>query len=310
MDKKELKIQEFDIELLNKSSIADYSDGDIAIIDSTNSMADLKPVYAKMNFVILCTRGRIQFNLNNRTINLYKNEILLSLSYVILDNYLISDDFECKILCLSDRAIQSLLHGKIDRWNFSVYIRNNNIVRLSEDGMRQYGYYHHLIKYKMDHRDQPHSRVIIHSLIRAMLLELCGMLEEDVNYSHEEHPSHGRVLFSQFLSLLQRKEIRRQPVGRYAYELAITPKYLTVICQKYSGRTAFDWIEQYTIEDIRYHLLHTDLSIKEISVKLGFANISFFGSYVRKHFNMSPTEIRKGMVNKEIKEQKTQGDRE
>ena len=49
---------------------------------------------------------------------------------------------------------------------------------------------------------------------------------------------------------------------------------------------------QYTVEEIRYYLKHTELSIKEISAHLGFSNMSHFGSYVRKHLGVSPSEFR------------------
>ena len=109
----------------------------------------------------------------------------------------------------------------------------------------------------------------------------------------ETGASHGKTLFDKFLSLLASKEIKHQPVDVYASELNITPKYLTMLCTKYSGRPASDWIAQYTKEDIRYNLLYTSLSIKEICTKLGFPNISFFGSYVRRLFGVSPTQLRK-----------------
>ena len=70
-----------------------------------------------------------------------------------------------------------------------------------------------------------------------------------------------------------------------------------------------DWITQYCKEDIRYYLCHTDLTVKEVCTKhylchtdltvkevctkLGFTNLSFFGSYVRKCFGVSPSALKK-----------------
>ena len=46
------------------------------------------------------------------------------------------------------------------------------------------------------------------------------------------------------------------------------------------------------LEDIRYYLRQTDLSIKQICDKLAFPNPSFFGKYVKDHFGMTPLEFR------------------
>ena len=93
--------------------------------------------------------------------------------------------------------------------------------------------------------------------------------------------------------MLTTEEVKRQPVSVYAARLNITPKYLTMVCTRYSGKSAMDRITQYCKEDIRYYLCHTDLTVKEVCTKLGFTNLSFFGSYVRKCFGVSPSALKK-----------------
>ena len=66
----------------------------------------------------------------------------------------------------------------------------------------------------------------------------------------------------------------------------------TRFCQQYSDKAASEWINQYVVEDVRHALKSTTLTIKEISDSLGFASISHFGSYVRRHFGMSPSKVR------------------
>lgn len=78
----------------------------------------------------------------------------------------------------------------------------------------------------------------------------------------------------------------------YASQLFISPKYLTIICKKNSDKTANDWIREYTLADISYYLRNTELSVKEISIKLGFPNTSFFGKYVKEHFGCTPLAYR------------------
>ena len=56
-----------------------------------------------------------------------------------------------------------------------------------------------------------------------------------------------------------------------------------------------DGMEQ---DDVRYYLLNSDMSVKEICDHLGFPNLSFFGKYCRRAFGLSPTEFRKQKGNK------------
>lgn len=46
------------------------------------------------------------------------------------------------------------------------------------------------------------------------------------------------------------------------------------------------------LEEIRYYLKNTDLSMKQVADQLGFANPSFFGKYVKEHFGMTPLQFR------------------
>ena len=105
------------------------------------------------------------------------------------------------------------------------------------------------------------------------------------------------VLFRRFIELLASTRIKQRKVSWYAEKLCISPKYLSTICKQVSGKTAYCWINEYVVIDIRYWLKNTNKTIKEIADILEFPNISFFGTYCRNHFGISPTEYRKQLRN-------------
>ena len=102
----------------------------------------------------------------------------------------------------------------------------------------------------------------------------------------------GNNHFQRFLDLLHSLEVKHHSTKWYASELCITPKYLSFICKKNSGKTANEWITEHVMEDIRYNLKQTDYSNKQICDMLGFPNTSFFGKYVKDHFGMTPMQVR------------------
>lgn len=71
-----------------------------------------------------------------------------------------------------------------------------------------------------------------------------------------------------------------------------TPKYLTTVVKKVSGKSVSQWIDIYLIDQITFHLKTTSLTIAEIADKLNFSNASFFGKYVKMHTGKSPTKLR------------------
>ena len=74
--------------------------------------------------------------------------------------------------------------------------------------------------------------------------------------------------------------------------MCISPKYLSAICKRNSGKSANKWITEKLTGDVRYYLHQTDLSIKQICDLLGFSSQSLFCKYVKEHIGMTPMEFR------------------
>ena len=105
--------------------------------------------------------------------------------------------------------------------------------------------------------------------------------------------SRGSLLFKQFMEMLSSIEVKPRNVEFYSRKLYVTSKYLSNVCKVNSGKTAYDWIIEYVVEDVYRLLSHSEMSVKEISNYLDFPNISFFGKFVKAHLGCSPTEFRK-----------------
>lgn len=274
-----------------------YTDGDISIIDNIKDVARFYPLKPESNLIALCCRGRVSMTINDRRVELNTGSILLLPPKVNVEHCDSTADFECKVLSLSDYIVQHLLRDKIDVWHRSIYVNQTNIVRMSETCKEDFTFYYALLRSKIKNNDSSVSSIeIVQALIRVLLLELCSILEHMTDIPSEKKMSQGKQLFNKYLNIISTNEVKRQPIAQYASQLAITPKYLTMLCLKYSGKTASDWVIQYTIEDIRFYLKNTGLSIKEIAAKMGFANMSHFGSYVRKHLGMSPSDFREQVL--------------
>lgn len=276
------------------NSVVDYSEGDVVIIDHLSDFSSVYPLKPKTIFIALCYRGGVSLKLDGKEMTMAVGDVIVYPANVKLEDFQYENHFQCKVICLSEHIIQGLLRDKIESWNNVVYINRVNRIKLSDGCMEEIDFYYALIRAKLQNKRRTPQYRIMQSLLRALLLELCFALEDANGGQIEQHLSQGKLLFNRFLSLISNSEVKRQPIAKYASQLAITPKYLTMLCLKYSNKTASDWVVQYTTEDIRYYLKTSNLSIKEISAKLGFSNMSHFGSYVRKHMHKSPSEFRRG----------------
>lgn len=274
--------------------IVDYAEDDLSTHDKVKDIARLFPLRPMSNLIALCRRGQLRVKNSDNNFEFREGEVFICPPNVYFDDINFSEDFECRILCISDHLIQGVLRNKADVWHHAVYINQPNIFNISAVSQDEFKLYYTLIRSKLTNHDDAQPKEILLAVVRAFLLELCHYLENTQSLDRGHKLSQGKLLFNKFISLLSNSDVKRQPITSYASELAITPKYLTMLCLKYSNKTASEWVAQYTLEEIRFYLKSSNLSIKEISAKLGFSNMSHFGSYVRKHLGVSPSEYRHG----------------
>ena len=159
-----------------------------------------------------------------------EGEVFICPPNVDFDEINFSDDFECRILCISDHLIQGVLRNKADVWHHAVYINQPNIFNISAVSQEEFKHYYTLIRSKLTNHDDALPKEILLSVVRAFLLELCHYLEGTRNIDRGQKLSQGKLLFNKFISLLSSSDVKRQPITVYASELAITPKYLTMLC--------------------------------------------------------------------------------
>lgn len=109
----------------------------------------------------------------------------------------------------------------------------------------------------------------------------------------EEKRNNAGTIYQRFNALLLNTIPKPREVKWYAEALSVTPKYLTTITKRLSGRCVSDWIDEAVIADIRRLMIHTEESMKQIAAIAGFNNAAFFGKYVKSHTGMTPIQLKK-----------------
>jgi AraC-like DNA-binding protein len=104
---------------------------------------------------------------------------------------------------------------------------------------------------------------------------------------------HRKRLVDQFMQLVEQSDGRVRKVDDFARQLNVTPKYLSVLLKETMNRRPSDVIQLFTLKAIERRLRFSDMTMQEIAYDLNFANVSFFGKYVKEHLGMSPLEYRK-----------------
>ncbi len=274
--------------------IADYSDGDIVVLDKIGVAPVEGTVKVDMVLMIYCMSGRLQGEINGKTHQAQAGDVVICLPNSYLTNYMMSPDFESKIIGFSYSAIQHNTPITRDALDMMDYVSKHPVIHLDLERQALINKYYTIISHKIKHPHGYFHKEIMHGLFQCAVFELCAIIAPHVEYSEGGGSmKQANLLFRKFIGLLTQNEGKTCSVKKYAEELCITPKYLSFISKTVSGKTALEWIHEYTVKAIERYLKHSNMSIKEIADMLEFPNLSFFGKFTKSHLGVSPTEYRR-----------------
>ncbi|RYG06517.1 MAG: AraC family transcriptional regulator [Chitinophagaceae bacterium] len=88
--------------------------------------------------------------------------------------------------------------------------------------------------------------------------------------------------------------IRLRSAKEFALSLSIHPNHLNALLKKHTGENLSTQIKNRLLEESKVLLLHTDWSLQDIAVSIGFAEQSNFNQFFKKHTGVTPNSFRKG----------------
>ena len=271
----------------------DYSDGELAIINHLTFCSRMHATQIDKVFIVICSQGELRFEMDGTDYAITKDEVFVGYPNAIYNHFEATYDLRCRLVSLSKSLLQEMLYPNQNIWNKTLFLKKHYIIHLSEEEVAMQNCMNTVLTYNLKSNKTTFRKEIIHSLVQCVIYELCRTLSTFVQSESSQETNQRKILFDRFVSLLTSNDIKKQPLSYYADKLCVSTRYLTMVCREVSGRTAYDWICDYVQNDVRFYLLHTNLSIKEIAVKLGFCNLSFFGKYVRENLGKSPSEFRR-----------------
>ena len=151
--------------------------------------------------------------------------------------------------------------------------------------------------------EEPDSFELIASYIHLLFVHIRRLYDKSLQTEKElliMAKESDLALFNKFKELLnaQAKEKEVLPensrsVGYYAEQLFVHPNYLNAVVKRVTDNTALSLIHEQVIALAKTMLLHTELTVKEISFRLSFSEPTHFGSFFKKYTGLTPAEFRK-----------------
>ena len=271
---------------------------DIIVSDNLDELLQCFSNENDCSLIIYCTEGKLQIEINEQQYLLRPHDLLLCRSDLIIGNYMHSPDMKCGAVAVRKHALDDIFYLCVREdtkwWEKSKYILQHPVIHMDERQQELIQLFNRLFQLYREDTRSGLSENIRRIFAQAAIYELLCWLEESIKQTPETEHKQGRqeILFRDFARLLQENKGRQREVRWYADRLAVTPKYLSVVCNTVTGKSAQGVINDLTVQEIKRLLLRTDMSVKEICVELDFVSLSFFCKYVKRHLGMTAHQYR------------------
>ena len=186
------------------------------------------------------------------------------------------------------------LHNEIDKYSFFDYEANEALHLSPREEQIVWDLFSKIDGEYEDNPDE-YSREIILTHIDSMLkysqrfykrqfinrAELSGKTVSKFNAILADHAfSNGLPSVSELASLLH-----------------LSPRYLSDLLKRETGKTAIELIHIYLINEAKNRLKTDEQRISEIAFELGFENLSYFSRFFKKETGVSPAQFKKQLFN-------------
>ena len=250
---------------------------------------ELQQIYVTGTFSFsLCRRGTTEFMIGDQKYRIKKNHLIIMLPKQLVGFSQTSPDYEAGLICISGDYFRERFKGIIPLF---LTMKYQPIIELNEEEVNRLEWYQLLLSKRTGNPNSQFFYTAVHNLIHALFYELYGFIVNQ-SRSTEFKLSHQMNIFNQFIMLVEEYHMEERSVMFYADKLCLTPKYLSAIVRKASGKFAGEWIDHYVITLAKSLLASSSKTVQEIGYELNFSTPSSFIKYFKRIMKVPPREYR------------------
>ena len=204
-----------------------------------------------------------------------------------------SDNFSAYIILAAESFIlDTLLDKKPIPISHFVDMKESPHLRITDEELEALKYSADRILYYM-RREHNFKKDMLHNTFYNFILEASnifsnrdGTRKQKLNLSRKEN------IIRHFMHLVEEYAMEQHGPSFYSDKLCISTQYLSIILKEITGQTSNYWIAKKLTAQAKIFLRTPNMTIKEITEKLHFADQSSFGKFFKKHTGISPKKYR------------------
>lgn len=128
------------------------------------------------------------------------------------------------------------------------------------------------------------------ALLRALLMMLSRHITLKDNAANKV--GYKRSVFNRFRVLIEDHFKERWSISRYAEQMCLTENRLNRICRSFTGKSAFEILQDRILLEAQRYLVYTTAPLTEIAYDLGLNDAAYFCRFFKKRTGLTPSAYR------------------
>lgn len=268
--------------------LTDNIDEDWANTDCDNSWTT-QPVKVVGASIVVCIRGSVSYRINLSDYTVNEGEVLIILPGSIMQVTNFNADTKISTISFASSYYEPIV-------DVDPQMREMPIVSPAGSDLEEImGIYRNLASRLSQNADKTAK-----AIAKGYITVICTIL---FDYWSKNNPqcdcckaiTRPNELYYRFLAKVQEEYKTHHSVKYYADSLCVTPKYLSMVVKRQSGRNASEFIDEMIIFESKALLNDERYTVQQVSDMMHFPNPSFFAKFFKQRCGLSPTSYKKGL---------------
>lgn len=267
--------------------------------DVADKMAKQMPASRCLfNQVCFIQEGKVTVQVNNQNLELGPGSVFVAGTGNV-QSWEIKDDLRGFVLYFSDNFFSINAQQPNVLLNFP-FLREGGayLLELHKDQLATFRMLcTNILKEQVQHSQDKYEFILSYLLI--LLMKVRRILNSNTTIiSGESHLIRQTVTKYQSLINLHIQELitgkvsQQQKIADYAKALNIHPNYLNEVVKKVLGKSAGSLFRERIAHEALIQLRQTNMSVADVSHKLGFQTTAYFSNFFKKETGYTPTQYR------------------
>ncbi len=250
----------------------------------------VRPIISPRFMLLFVEHGSATLKVDEKTFRMGTLNFLFVHPLVEVSCVKASPDFRADVIYLKS-GLTPLVENHIEPSFFMFVLQHQHWTmdrELSHAAMHFCG----AVEFAIADKGNPHRRDVITSLFNAFFYTFYYKVSAVYRQENAPREFNAQYIFERFVQELHTHIMEEHSVAYYADLLCISPKYLTQITKRIIRHTPKEIINRQLAKASLVALRKSNMTVQEISNKLGFPDQSYFGRFFKRMFGVSPMYYR------------------